>query len=43
MRRQRNMAQMKKKIKIPEIKLNEMEIKNLSDSEFKTLFIKMLK
>ena len=43
MRRQRNMAQMKKKIKIPEIKLNEMEIKNLSDSEFKTLVTRMLK
>ena len=41
MRRQRNMAQMKEQIKTPE--LNEMEISNLSDAEFKTLVIRMLK
>ena len=43
MRRQRNMAQMKEQIKTPEKELNEMEIRNLSDAEFKTLFIGMLK
>ena len=37
------MAQMKKHIKTPEKELNEMEISNLSDADFKTLFIKMLK
>ena len=36
-RRQRNMAQMKEQIKTPEKKLNEMEISNPSDAEFKTL------
>ena len=41
MRRQRNMVQMKEQIKTPE--LNEMEISNLSDAEFKTLVIRMLK
>ena len=34
------MAQMKEQIKTPE--LNEMEISNLSDAEFKTLVIRML-
>ena len=43
MRRQRNMAQMKEQIKTPEKKLNETEISNLSDAEFKTLVIRMLK
>ena len=43
MRRQRNMAQMKGEIKIPEKELNKMEISNLSDAEFKTLVIRMLK
>ena len=43
MRRQRNMAQMKEQIKTAEKELNEMEISNLSDAEFKTLFIRMLK
>ena len=43
MRRQRNMAQGKEQIKTPEKELNEMEISNLSDVEFKTLFIRMLK
>ena len=37
------MAQMKDKIKTPEKELNKMEISNLSDAEFKTLFIRMLK
>ena len=43
MRRQRNMAQMKEQIKFPNKELNKMEIINLSDSEFKTLVIRMLK
>ena len=43
MSRQRNMAQMKEPIKTPEKELNEMEISNLSDAEFKTLVIRMLK
>ena len=44
MRRQRNRAQMKEKIKTPEKELNQMEISNLSDAEFKTLvIIRMLK
>ena len=37
------MAQMKKQIKIPEKELSKMEIRNLSDAEFKTLVIRMLK
>ena len=43
MRRQSNMAQMKEQIKTLERELNEMEINNLSDAEFKTLFVRMLK
>ena len=43
MRSQIIMAQMKKQIKSPEKELNKMEISNLSDAEFKTLVIKMLK
>ena len=43
MRRQRNMAQMKEQIKTPEGELNEMEISNLSEAEFKILVIMMLK
>ena len=43
MRRQRNMAQMKEQIKTPEKEKNNMEISNLSDAEFKTLIIRMLK
>ena len=42
-RRQRNMAQMKEQIKTPEKELNEMEISNLSDAEFRTLVIKKKK
>ena len=37
------MAQMKEQIKTPEKELNEMDISNLSDAEFKTLVIRMLK
>ena len=43
MRRQRNMAQMKEQIKTPEKEISKMKISNLSDAEFKTLVIKMLK
>ena len=37
------MAQMKEQNKTPEEELNKMEIINLSDAEFKTMVIKMLK
>ena len=43
MRRQRNMAQMKEEIKTPEKELNKMEISNLSNVEFETLVIRVLK
>ena len=43
MKRQRSMAQMKEQIQTPEKELNEMEISNLSDAEFKTLVIRMLR
>ena len=43
MKRQRNTAQMKEQNKTPEKELNKMEISNLSDAEFKTLVIRMLK
>ena len=43
MRRHRNMAQMKQRIKPPDKELNEMEISNLSGAEFKTLAVRMLK
>ena len=43
MRRQRNMAQMKEQIKTPEKELNKMEISKISEAEFKTLVIRMLK
>ena len=37
------MAQMKELIKTPEKEVNEMEMRNLSDAEFKTPVIRMLK
>ena len=43
MRRQRNMAQMKEQNETPEKELNEIEISNLSDAQFKTPVISMLK
>ena len=43
MRRQRNTAQMKEQIKTPEKELNKMEISNLSDAQFKTLVMRMLR
>ena len=42
MRRQRNMVQMKEQNRIPEKELNEMQISNLLDAEFKALVIRML-
>ena len=43
MRRQRNMVQMKEQIKTPEKELNKVEVSNLSQAEFKTLVLTMLK
>ena len=43
MRRPGNRAQMKEQIKTPEKELNKMEINSLTDAEFKTLVITMLK
>ena len=37
------MAQMKEQNKTPEKELNETEIANVSDAEFKSLVIRMLK
>ena len=37
------MAQIKEQIKTPEKELNKMVINNLSDAEFKTLLLRMLK
>ena len=41
--RQRKMAQIKEQNKTSEKELSETEIANLSDAEFKTLVIRMLK
>ena len=38
MMRQRNVAQMNEQIKTPKKELNKMEISNLSDAEFKTVY-----
>ena len=43
MGRQRNMSQMKEQTKTPEKELSKMETANLSDAEFKTLVMKMLR
>ena len=43
MRRQRNMAHIKEQVKTLEKELNEMDISNLSDAEFKILDIRKLK
>ena len=43
MRRQRNVAQVKEQIITPEKKLKEIEISNLSDADFKTPVIRMLR
>ena len=41
--KQRNKTQMKEQIKTPEKEWNEVEMSNLWDAEFKTLFIRMPK
>ena len=43
MKRQRSMAQMKEQIKTPEKELNEMEISNLSDTDFRQQIMSILK
>ena len=43
MRKRRNMAQVEEENKTLQKELNEMEIANLSDAEFKTLVIRMLR
>ena len=43
MRRQRNMAQRKEQFTTLEKELNKMDMSNLSDKEFKTLVIRMVK
>ena len=42
MRRLKNMFQMKEQDKTPEKELNKMGTNSLPDSEFETLFIRML-
>ena len=43
MRKERNMAQKKEQIQTPEKELTKMDISNLSDAEYKTLVIRMLR
>ena len=43
MRRQGNLAQMKEQIKILGKDINKIEISNLSDAEFKSLVIRMVR
>ena len=43
MRIQRNVAQMREQNKTPEKELNKMEMSNISDTELKTLVVRMLK
>ena len=43
MRRQINIAQIKEQKRTPEKELSDVGIANLSDAEFKTLVIRMLK
>ena len=43
MKKQRDKAQMKERIKTPEKELSDPEIANLSDTEFKALVIWMLR
>ena len=43
MKKQRNVAELKEQSKTPGRELNEMEITNLLDSEFKTLVIRILR
>ena len=43
MKRQRTMYQMKEKDKTPEKQLNEVEIGNLPEKEFRIMIVKMIK
>ena len=43
MGRQRHMPQMKEQEKPPEEELNKMEAEKIADTEFKTMFTRMLK
>ena len=43
MKRPKNMSPVKEQNKTPEKELNKMKITNLSDAEFKTLVVRMLK
>ena len=43
MKRQKNMAQIKEQIKTSEKEINKMEISNLSDAQFRTLVIRILR
>ena len=42
MKRQRNMAERREQNKTPEKELNEMDISNISNAQFKILVIRML-
>ena len=42
MKRQRAMYQMKEQDKIPEKQLNEMDIRNLKEKEFRIMIVKMI-
>ena len=43
MKRQRNIAQMKEQIRNPEVQINEEEIGNLPEKEFRIMIVKMIK
>ena len=43
MKRQRNIAQMKEQTRNPEVQINEEEIGNLPEKEFRIMIVKMIK
>ena len=43
MKRQRNTAQMKKQTRNTEVQINEEEISNLPEKEFRIMIVKMIK
>ena len=43
MKRQRNIAQMKEQPRNPEVQINEEEIGNLPEKEFRIMIVKMIK
>ena len=43
MKRQRNTTQMKKQIRNTEVQINEQEIGNLRETEFRIIIVKMIK